>query len=100
MDTVDIVFELYTAPPPLSVSIGQMRMRNRHRRKSIVTNLRYADDTTIIAGTKEDHIELTESVRQTSEKAGQYHYPDVLTTKVMTIGDVGEVTVDGKSWRF
>ena len=56
----------------LSLSFGQMRTRNRHRRKSIVTNLRYADDTTLIAGTKEDIIEIMVSVRKTSEKASLY----------------------------
>ena len=36
----------------------------------MVTNLRYADDTTLFAGTKEDLIELVERVRRASEKAG------------------------------
>ena len=36
----------------------------------VVTNLRYVNDTTIIAGTKEDLIEILERVRKTSEKAG------------------------------
>ena len=61
----------------------------------MVTNLRYADDTTLLAGTKEDLIELVERVRGASEKAGLYL--NVGKTKVMTIsGDIGEVTVDGK----
>ena len=38
----------------------------------IVTNLRYADDTTLIAETKEDLTELVERVRRASEKAGLY----------------------------
>ena len=37
-----------------------------------MTNLRYADDTTLLAGTKEDLIELVERVRPVSEKAGLY----------------------------
>ena len=36
----------------------------------MVTNLRYADDTTLLAGVKEDVIELVERVRRASEKAG------------------------------
>ena len=59
-----------------------------------VTNLRYADDTTLLAGTKEDLIELVERVRRASEKAGLYL--NVGKTKVMTTGDIGEVTVGGK----
>ena len=59
-----------------------------------MTNLRYADDTPLLAGTKEDFIELVERVRRASEKAGLYR--NVRKTKVMTTGDIGEVTVDGK----
>ena len=36
----------------------------------MVINLRYADDTTLITGIKEDLIEIMERVRKTSEKAG------------------------------
>ena len=53
----------------------------------MVTNLRYADDTTLFAGTKEDLIELVERVRRASEKAGLYLH--VGKTKVMTTGDIG-----------
>ena len=61
----------------------------------VITNLRYADDTTLIAGTKEDLMEIMERVRKTSEKAGLYL--NVLKTKVMTTGDIGEVALDGKT---
>ena len=60
----------------------------------MVTNPRYADDMTPLAGTKEDLIELVERVRRASEKAGLYL--NVGKMKVMTTGDIGEVTVDGK----
>ena len=60
----------------------------------MVTNQRYADDTTPLAGTKEDLIELLERVRRASEKAGIYL--NVGKTKVITTGDIGKVTVDGK----
>ena len=59
-----------------------------------MTNLRYADHATLLAGTNEDLIELVERVRQASEKAGLYL--NVGKTKVMTTGDIGEVTVNGK----
>ena len=48
----------------------------------IVTNMRYADDTTLLAGTKEDLTELVERVRRASEKAELYL--NVGKTKVMT----------------
>ena len=60
----------------------------------MVTNLRYADDTTLLTGTQEDLIELAGRVRLASEKAGLYL--NVAKTKVMTTGDIGAVTVDGK----
>ena len=60
----------------------------------IVTNLRYADDTTLLAGTKEDLTELVERVRRASEKTGLYL--NVGKAKVMTTGYIGEMTVDGK----
>ena len=60
----------------------------------MVTNLRYADDTTLLAGTKEYFIELVERGRRASEKAGLYL--NVGKTKMMITGDIGEVTVDGK----
>ena len=59
-----------------------------------MTNMRYADDTTLLAGTKEDLLELVERVRRACEKAGLYL--NVGKRKVMTTGDIGEVTVDGK----
>ena len=49
----------------------------------MVTNLRYADDTTLMAGTKEDLIEIM-----------QILYLNVLKTKVLTTADIGEVTVE------
>ena len=59
----------------------------------MVTNLRYADSTTLLAGTKEDLVERMGRVRRASEKAGLYL--NVGKTKVMTTGYIGEV-VDGK----
>ena len=52
-------------------------------RGRVVTNLRYADDTTLFAGTKEDLIERVERVRRASEKAGLYL--NVEKMKVITI---------------
>ena len=49
----------------------------------MVTKLKYADDTTLLVGTKEDLIELVERVRRVSEKAG-------------LCLQVGKTKVDGK----
>ena len=47
---------------------GQLGRRNRHRRKSGNGNLRYVDDTTVIAGTKEDLIQIMERIRKHARK--------------------------------
>ena len=60
----------------------------------MVTNLRYTDDTKLLAGTKEDLIEIVGRGRRASENAGIHL--SVGKTKVMTTGDIGAVTVDGK----
>ena len=54
----------------------------------VVTNLRFADDTTIIAGTNKDLLEIMERVRKTSEKEGVYL--NVLKTKLMITGKIEE----------
>ena len=48
----------------------------------MVTNLRHADETTLLAGTKDYLIELVGRVRRASEKAELYL--NVGKTKVMT----------------
>ena len=59
-----------------------------------MTDLRYADDKILLAGTKKDLVELVGRVRRASGTAGLYL--NVGKTKVMATGDFGEVTVDGK----
>ena len=56
--------------------------------------MRYADDTTLIAETKNDIIEIMERVKLASKKAGIYLNVD--KTKVMMTEDQGEMVVDGK----
>ena len=60
----------------------------------MITNMRYADDTTLIAETKNDLIAIMERVKLASEKAGIYL--NVGKTKVMMTEDQGEMVVDGK----
>ena len=58
---------------------------------SKVTNLRYADDTTLIAGTKDDIIDLITKVKRASEEAGLY--VNIKKTKVITIGELEYIIV-------
>ena len=53
----------------------------------MITNLIYADDTTLIAETKNDLIAIMERVKLASEKAGLYL--NVGKTKVMMTEDQG-----------
>ena len=59
-----------------------------------INNLRYADDTTLIAETKNDLIAIMERVKLASEKEGLYL--NVGKTKIMMTEDQGEMVVDGK----
>ena len=68
---------------------GGMRIAGRR-----ITNLRYVDDTTLIAGIKNDLIAIMERVKLASEKAGLYL--NLGKTKVMMTEDQGEMVVDGK----
>ena len=58
----------------------------------MITNLRYNDDTTLIAETKNDLIAFMEIVKLASEKAGLYL--NVGKTKVMMTEEQGEMVVD------
>ena len=57
-----------------------------------VTNIRYADDTTLIAGTKYDLTELITKFKRASEEAGLYL--NVKKTKVMTTDKLDHIIVD------
>ena len=59
-----------------------------------ITNLRYADDSSLIAETKNNLIAIMEGVMLVSEKVGLYL--NVGKTKVMMTEDQGEMVVDGK----
>ena len=57
-----------------------------------VTNLRYADDTTLVAGTKYYLTELITKVKRASEEARLYL--NVKKTKVMTTGKLDHIIID------
>ena len=59
-----------------------------------ITNLRYADNITLIAESKNDLIEIMERVKLASKKAGIYL--NIGKTKVMMTEDQGKMVVDGK----
>jgi hypothetical protein len=60
----------------------------------ILNNLRYADDTTLLAGRKDDLAELIRRLRKESEKAGLYF--NIKKTKVMTTAEWETFEIDGE----
>ena len=64
------------------IGIGGMKFKN----------LRYADDTTLIAGIKYDRTELITKVKRANEEAGLYL--NVKKTKVVTTGEFDYIIVD------
>ena len=60
-----------------------------------INNLRYADDTTLIAETKEDLGELIRNVKKASKEAGLLL--NLKKTEVMTTAELNNVEVDGES---
>jgi len=60
----------------------------------VVNNLRYADDTTLLAGKKETLKNNIRKLRLESEKAGLYF--NIKKTKVMTTENWRSLEVDGE----
>ena len=59
-----------------------------------INNLRYADDTTLLAECKEELLQLVTSVKEKSAQAGLYL--NLKKTKVMSTEEIGEFEVDGE----
>jgi hypothetical protein len=62
-----------------------------------INNLRYADDTTLLAENKDDMVQLIKRVKISSEKAGLKL--NIKKTRVMSIGEQGNILVDGEEIR-
>ena len=59
------------------------------------SNLRYADDTTLMAETEEELKSLLMKVKQESEKVGLK--PNIQKTKIMTSGPITSWQIDGET---
>ena len=62
-----------------------------------INNLRYADDTTLMAGSEEELKSLLLKVKEESEKVGLNL--NIEKTKVMTSGPITSWEIDGKQWK-
>ena len=74
-----------------NIGAGEAGLRVGGRK---VDNLRYADDTTLIAESMEDLTKLIYQVKKESEKLGLRL--NVKKTKVMTTGDIVNCSIDGE----
>ena len=62
-----------------------------------INNLRYADDTTLMAESEEELKSLFMNVKEESEKAGLKL--NIQTTKIMASGPITLWEIDGKQWK-
>ena len=62
-----------------------------------INNLRYADDTTLMAESKEELKSLLMKVKEESEKAGLKF--DIQKMKIMASGPITSWQIHGKQWK-
>ena len=62
-----------------------------------INNLRYADDTTIMAESKEELKNLLMKVKEENEKVG--FKLSIQKTKIMASGPITSWQIDGKEWK-
>ena len=62
-----------------------------------INNLRYADDTTLMAESEEELKSLLMKVKEESEKAGLKL--SIQKTKIMTSGPITSWQIDGGQWK-
>ena len=62
-----------------------------------INNLRYADDTTLMAESEEEVKSLLMKVKEESEKVGLKL--SIQKTKIMVSGSITSWQIDGKKWK-
>ena len=62
-----------------------------------INNLRYADDTTVMAESEEELKSLLKKVKDESAKAGLKL--NIQKTKIMASGPITSWQIDGKQWK-
>ena len=65
--------------------------------RRIINNLRYADDTTLMAESEEELKSLLRKVKKESEKAGLKL--NIQKTKIMAFSPMTSWQIDGKQWK-
>ena len=72
------------------------KLKSRFSRRNI-NNLRYADDTTFMAESKEEPKSLLMKVKEEREKVGLKF--NIQKTKIMTSGPITSWQIDGNKWK-
>ena len=62
-----------------------------------INNLRYADGTTLVAGSKEEPKSLLAKVKEESEKVSLKF--NIQETKIMASGPITSWQIDGEMWK-
>ena len=62
-----------------------------------INNLRYADDTTLMAESEEELNSLLMNVKEETEKVGLKH--NIQKTKIMASGPITSWQIDGEQWK-
>ena len=78
------------------IRLDEVQARIKIARKNI-NNLRYADDTILMAESEEELKSLLMKVKEESEKVGLKL--NVQKTKVMASGPITSWQIDGKQWK-
>ena len=80
-----------------STSVLPMNTQDRSPFCSVLVNLRYADDTTLMAESEEEFKSLLMKVKVESEKVGLKL--NIQKTKIMASGPITSWQIDGKQWK-
>ena len=77
--------------------LGWMKYKPESRLAGEISNLRYADDTTLMAESEEELKSLLLKVKEESEKAGIKL--NIQNTKIMASGPITSWQIDGDTMR-
>ena len=79
-----------------NAGLNEAQTRIKIARRNI-NNLRYADDTTLMAESEEELKSLLMKVKEESEKAGLKL--NIQKTKIMASGPITSWRIDGEQWK-
>ena len=94
--TLNTVFNLYAEYIMENAGLEEAQAGIKIAGRNI-NNLRYADDTTLMAESEEELKSLLMKVKEESEKVGLER--DIQKTKIMASGPITSWEIDGKQWK-